>query len=148
LLSVLNSSICAWFYGQISPQIQNGYYRFIAQYCEQIPIPVVEVSYKTILKGLVNSLLLGVDEAPRFEQLINGLVYELFFPDDLHRANINLFDACEKACIAKLATLNGKALTDAANELATSIFASNAPIYAMLFDLQAVDVVRIIEGCE
>ena len=24
---------------------------------------------------------------PRFEQLINGLAHELFFPEDLHRAN-------------------------------------------------------------
>ncbi|TAJ78310.1 MAG: hypothetical protein EPO42_08180 [Gallionellaceae bacterium] len=85
---------------------------------------------------------------PRFEQLINGLVFELFFPDDLHRANIRLFDACEKAGIAKLATFKGKALTDAANDLATCIFANDHPIYGMLFDLQGLDVVRIVEGRE
>ncbi len=39
MLAVLNSPVCAWFYAQISPQIQNRYFRFIAQYCEKIPIP-------------------------------------------------------------------------------------------------------------
>jgi len=30
VLASVNSSVAAWFYAQISPQIQNGYYRFIA----------------------------------------------------------------------------------------------------------------------
>lgn len=41
-----------------------------------------------------------------------------------------------------------EALATAANELAERIFATSHPIYAMLFDLQALDVVRIIEGRE
>jgi hypothetical protein len=80
--------------------------------------------------------------------MINGLVFELFFPDELLRANILLFDACEKAGVSKLADLRDKALTTAANELAERIFAISHPIYAMLFDLQALEVVRIIEGKE
>ena len=146
LLAALNSSVSTWFYSQISPQIQNGYYRFIAQYVEQIPIPPATAQQKALLEAVVNSVLTISD--PRFEQLINGLVFELFFPDDLHRANIRLFDACEKAGIAKLVALKDKALTDAANDLATRIFANDHPIYGMLFDLQGLDVVRIIEGRE
>ncbi len=95
--------------------------------------------------------LLGDDKLDvsfRFEQLINGLVFELFFPDDLHRANIRLFDACEKAGVGELSSLKDKALAIAANELAECIFATSHPIYAMLFDLQALEVVRIIEGRE
>lgn len=99
-----------------------------------------------IYKG-ISSEIAGKN-APRFEQLINGLVFELFFPDDLHRANIRLFDACEKAGIGRLTRLKDKALATAANELAERIFATSHPIYAMLFNLQALDVVRIIEGRE
>lgn len=146
LVAVLNSSTWFWYFSQFSSQIQNGYFRFKAQYCEQVPIPIATLDQKLISEGAIAAELATGD--PRFEQLINGLVFELFFPDDLHRANIHLFDACEKAGIAKLATLKGKALTDAANDLATRIFASNHPIYAMLFDLQALDVVRIVEGRE
>ena len=39
-------------------------------------------------------------------------------------------------------------LAKAAEELADTIFANDHPIYAMLFDLQALEVVRIIEGKE
>ncbi len=99
-----------------------------------------------MLSAVVDGVL-AIRDA-RFEQLINGLVFELFFPDDLHRAKIRLFDACEKAGISKLAGLKDMALVSAANELAERIFATSHPIYAMLFDLQALDVVRIIEGRE
>ncbi len=145
-LAVLNSSTWFWCFSQLSSQIQNGYFRFKAQYCEQVPIPAASTQQKIICTALANCAPVAND--PRFEQLINGLVFELFFPDDLHRANIHLFDACEKAGIGKLADLKDQALATAASELADRIFATSHPIYAMLFDLQALEVVRIIEGKE
>jgi len=146
LLAVLNSSAWFWCFSQFSSQIQNGYFRFKAQYCEQVPVPDVTSQQKTTLSILVSCMPTTSDL--RFEQLINGLVFELFFPDDLHRAKIHLFDACEKAGLGKLVTLKDKALVAAADELATRIFATSHPLYAMLFDLQGLDVVRIIEGRE
>jgi hypothetical protein len=89
-----------------------------------------------------------VNNNAHFEQLINGLVFELFFPDELHAANIRLFSACEQAGVGKLAAVQGDALAKAAEKLAATIFANNHRIYAMLFDLQALEVVRIIEGKE
>lgn len=65
---------------------------------------------------------------------------------DMSRAKIRLFDACEKAGMGKLARLSGKVLTVAGEELTDRIFANNHPITAMLFDLQTLGVVRIIEG--
>lgn len=94
---------------------------------------------------IIVSVVLSI-RAPQFERLLNGLVFELFFPQDLHAANIHLFDACEQAGITQLAGLQGQALAAAAQAWADTVFASNHPIYAMLFDLQALDVVRVIEG--
>jgi hypothetical protein len=65
------------------------------------------------------------------------LVYELFFPEDLHAQNIRLFDACAAAGVSE--GMDAKAL-------AATIFKNDHPIYAMLFNLQALDVVRTIEG--
>ena len=146
VLGVLNSSVSWWFTQQTFSGKQGGFYEFKPMYVSQIPIPFATEQQKALLSSIEDGVMASYD--PRFEQLINGLVFELFFPDDLHRANIHLFDACEKAGIAKLATLKGKALTDAANDLATRIFANDHPIYAMLFDLQGLDVVRIVEGRE
>ena len=143
LVALLNSSVTQWALSQISPNVQNGYFRFKTQYCEQLSIPAASSRQQALLSALTVARV-GLD--PRFEQLINGLVYELFFPDDLHAAGIRLFDACEREHITRLATLQGAALQTEAEALAERIFSNSHPIYAMLFDLQALDVVRIIEA--
>lgn len=146
LLALLNSSVSAYYARGRFVGKQNGYYEVQPEALEAFPIPSASSPHKAILAGAANSVL--TSGTPQFEQLINGLVFELFFPDDLHRANIHLFDACEKAGIGKLADLKDQALATAASELADRIFATSHPIYAMLFDLQALEVVRIIEGKE
>ena len=146
LLAVLNSSACSWFFSQISPSIQNGYYRFKSIYCKQIPIPPTRANQADALSSLAVVVAVSQHSGAKFEQLINGLVYELFFPDDLHAAGIRLFDACEREQITRLATLEGPALQTETDALAERIFNNSHPIYAMLFDLKALDVVRIIEA--
>ena len=146
LLAVLNSSACSWFFSQISPSIQNGYYRFKSIYCKQIPIPVTQVSQAAVLSSLAVVVAASQQSGGKFEQLINGLVYELFFPDDLHAVGIQLFDACEREHVTRLAALQGAALQTESEALAERIFSNSHPIYAMLFDLQSLDVVRVIEA--
>lgn len=161
LLGVMNSSVLDYHYRHNFPAWgdpwNGGRVQFRKDRMVDAPIPWPEKPQRDLVADCVKAIgeihqrtggEVAGTAASRFEQLVNGLVFELFFPDDLHHANIRLFDACEKADIAKLATLKGKALTDAANDLATRIFATNHPIYAMLFDLQGLDVVRIVEGRE
>jgi type I restriction-modification system DNA methylase subunit len=146
LTGVLNASLTEWFYEQIANRIQNGYLRAFSDYMQQVPIPSATESQKQLVDACVGVAL--VNNNAHFEQLINGLVFELFFPDELHAANIRLFSACEQAGVGKLAAVQGDALAKAAEKLAATIFANNHRIYAMLFDLQALEVVRIIEGKE
>lgn len=146
LLPLLNSSVSSFYAKCVFVGKQNGWYEVQPIALEAFPVPDAGKSERRIIELL--GVIATVSNEPRFEQLINGLVFELFFPDDLHRAKIHLFDACEKAGISKLVRLEDRVLAAAANELSERIFATSHPIYAMLFDLQALDVVRIIEGRE
>jgi len=146
LLALLNSSVSAYYARWRFVGKQNSYYEVQPEALEAFPIPSATAQHKTVL-GIAANCVLATND-PQYEQLINGLVFELFFPDELHAANIRLFEACEKAGVGKLATLKDKALVTAATELAGRIFATDHPVYAMLFDLQALEVVRIIEGKE
>ena len=146
ILAVLNSTVCYWFYDQISPQIQNGYFRFKAQYCKQIPIPSASIEQQETVRSLVTLFSIAAENAsatsvhisrPEYERLLNGLVYELFFPEDLHAKNICLFDACAAAGISQGMD---------ATAVAQSIFHPSHTIYAQLFELQTLDVVRVIEA--
>lgn len=161
LLGVMNSSSLDFYYRGYFPcwgdPWNGGRIQFRKDRMVDAPIPWPGKTKRDLVAGCVKAVAeiyhrtggeVAGTAAPRFEQLINGLVFELFFPDDLHRANIRLFDACENTSIGMLAALEGKKLSDAANDLATHIFANDHPIFGMLFDLQGLEVVRIIEGNE
>lgn len=143
-LGVLNSSVNSWLATQVCATKQGGFFDFEPRYSAQLMVPLAEEAQVEMLETTVSAVLVKNDS--RFEQLINGLVYELFFPEDLHQANIHLFDAVDKAGLGALATLEGEALKITAEKMAETIFSPSHPIYGMLFNLQALDVVRIIEG--
>ena len=50
LLGVLNSKCVTFFYSNLSPSYQGGYYRFIYQYLIQIPVPLIDQSDASQLK--------------------------------------------------------------------------------------------------
>lgn len=146
VVAILNSSISWWFLRSTCTDLQNGFIQAYVRNQEPIPIPFAteeQQQYITYITHLIES---QPPKTSQFERLINGLVFELFFSAELHAANIRLFEECEAAGVGKLADLQGEALAEAAEALANTIFATNHPIYAMLFNLQALDVVRTIEG--
>jgi type I restriction-modification system DNA methylase subunit len=146
-LAILNSTVTDFFYRQISPQIQNGYYRFIAQYVSQIPMPRPLGTAKELLRAGVQALNVGASDN-RLEQLLNGFVYELFFPEELHARGLALFDEADRAGLGKLASLEGAALVQEAESFAATHLVPGARLRTMLSDLATLDVVRIIEGRE
>ena len=83
---------------------------------------------------------------PALEQLLNGLVYELYFRDDLHARGLRLFDAARDVGLDRLSGLEGEKLSAAAAYFTKQNLAPGQPLRVMLSDLQTLDVVRIIEG--
>ena len=144
MVALLNSNISAFYSKKVFVEKQNGWYEVQPDGLEAFPIPRTDVRQEKLISFASNAFL--AVGSLQFEVLINGLVYELFFPEDLHQANIHLFDAVAKAGIDRLADLDGTMLADAARELANAIFAPIHPIQGMLSDLQKLEVVRIIEG--
>ena len=136
LTGVLNSAATEWLYDQISTRMQGGYLRAFTDKMQALPIPAADKSQQHIIEVCVDAVRLGVS-TPEYERLINGLVYELFFPEDLHAKNIHLFDACIAAGIR-----DGMD----AQAVATEIFHPRHPIYGQLFELQTLEVVSLIEG--
>lgn len=94
LICIMNSRVCHWFYSQISPQIQNGYYRFIAQYCQQIPIPKATPTEQAELETLVQRILENptARNVADLEAEINQRVYRLF---GLNREEIKLVEGLD-----------------------------------------------------
>ena len=143
LLGIINSSVSTWFASQTFSTKQGGFFDFEPRYSSTFIIPFSNPDQEHSFNALVPIIEMVTD--PRFEQLLNGLVYELFFPDDLHEQNIHLFDACSRAGLEQLAGLESENLQVAAKEFLKKHLSAGSPIRIMLSDLQSIEVVRIIE---
>lgn len=103
---------------------------------ESLPIPAASNEQIAVIECIVETITAGT-RRPDYERLLNGLVYELFFPEDLHAQNIRLFDACAAAGIRT--GINAQAV-------AAALFAPGHPVAAQLARLQTLAVVRLIEN--
>ena len=115
------------------------------------PLKVQQDVIAGIVKAVIVSKHAGIEkmaQAARFEQLINGLIYELYFPEPLQSAGINLMELSTHEGLAALAEMEGVTLAERVNEYAEHIFSPQHPIRGLLFDLQGISVVRLIEGRE
>jgi adenine-specific DNA-methyltransferase len=157
LLGILTSAVLDFYYRYTllawGDPWNGGRIRFFKERMIDVPIPWPNTLKRNIITECVRVIstiynFVKIDNfvANRFERLLNGLVYELFFPDDLHARKLFLFNEVEKEGLLKLDSLSGDELQEAGGELAERIFSPSHPIYGMLHDLQGLDVVRIIEG--
>ena len=102
---VANSPINWWYLTQTCTDLQNGYLQALRQYQEDIPIPPASIDQQRWCTRLAEALILLHGPAMKmakadsfglmtayFEQWANGLVYELFFPGELHARKLKLFD--------------------------------------------------------
>lgn len=107
-------------------------------YVSQLPIPMPTADRKQSIELLANAIIELKGEGPTaayLERLLNGLVYELFFPDDLHAQKLCFFDLVAAARIRKNAV---KTDWEAFHEQISGV---NHPIYAALFALNGLEVV-------
>jgi hypothetical protein len=158
VLSVLNSNAVLWFYTQISNAIRGGYLRFIRQYVEQIPIPLATPDQQRWCVRLAQALIwLNRPEAKAakkgsldlilayFEQWVNGLVYELFFPGELQARKLKLFNETARLNPPDLEKLPESRKLGVLQDVFTKAYDANGTLRGMLFDLPSLEVVRVIE---
>ncbi len=116
-----------------------------------VPVPAMSDVQKSSLSMLGKAIqrcheagLPGISE--RLETVLNALVYELFFPEELAARGLSPFAAARESGLDKLAGLEGKALASAADAWSAQLADPATNLYATLFDLQSIDAIRIIEG--
>ncbi|MBY5626507.1 Eco57I restriction-modification methylase domain-containing protein [Rhizobium leguminosarum] len=147
LLAVLNSAVSWWLTQQFFASKQGGFYEFKPMYVAQVPIPSSSERKRDLMDGPVRAIVAGASDK-RFEQLLNGFVYELFFRNELLARGLTLFAEAERAGLGNLAGLEGAALVTAAESFANAHLVPGARLRTMLSDLATLDVVRIIEDRE
>ena len=81
-----------------------------------------------------------------WERMLNGLVYELYFPDEVHGAGLRLFDLVTAARIPDINSIPESARLQRLRTLFETLYDGTHPLRIALDKLQTLDTVRIIEG--
>ena len=97
ILTVLNSNIINYYFPVIAADVRGKTLRFIKQYVEQIPIP--EIPYEKMIpyEILADCILFAKEnnmdqEASTLESVIDGMVYDLYFEEDMKASDCYISD--------------------------------------------------------
>ena len=161
LCGLLNSRTVEWFYSQVSNQLTINPLRARSGYIQQIPIPNLTSTQKALIAKIVDYLIY-LQQQPTinskdlahardhimlgyFERIIDGLVYEVYLPEDLHKGDKHFFQplleeqlpSCEEIQADKMTTLR---------EIFELLYERTHLVRRNLYYLDSVKAVRIIEG--
>jgi hypothetical protein len=140
---------------------QGGWYEVQPPGLEVFPVTTTNAERTRLVSLLVQALMLLALHQPTlsdaqetrdrvmlayWEQILNGLVYELYFPQELHGAGLRVFDLVAQANLPEIGKLAESKKLPALREKFQQLYDNNDPLRIALDKLQTLDVVRIIEG--
>lgn len=162
IAGILQSNAIKWWAHTDQGVPFGGFLRLKTQYMERCPIPRMSTQQEAVLSRIVEYLLwlhrevLGNENvangaggtllAGYFEQWVNALVYELFFPGPLHTAGLHFFILAEQANLRPLSRMQkGNELSQLRAQF-EELYAPKHPLRQGLFALDSIEEIRIIEG--
>jgi adenine-specific DNA-methyltransferase len=165
VLGVLMSKVLDWLYRMEFPNWgdpwEGGRIQFRGDRMANVPIPTGTREQEITVTSLVGVLTLlnrhfathPDDQNTRdplmlayLEQILNGLVYDLYFPDELHGAGLQLFDLVAQIQLPDINTIPEPDRLPRLRLLFESLYDGTHPLRIALAKLQTLDTVRIIEG--
>ncbi len=160
LCGLLNSQIVEWFYSQVSKQLTIDYLRARSRHIQEIPIPDLTPTQKSLIGKIVDYLIYlqgqpttrGGDLAHSrdfimlryFERIIDGLAYESYLHEELHQGEKQFFKPLLDERLPQLEEIRGDKMA-ALREIFERLYERMHPIRRNLFFLNSVKPIRIIE---
>lgn len=156
-LGLLNSKVIWYFVKVTGTPLRGDYYRFKTEYLRPFPIPDATPEQQRLIETLVDYVLalkreaadlaeppsLLVVMAAWFEQLIDALVYELYFPEEFTpetRVSIAL------AALGLPSLKDGKTPLEALGIFFNTLYAPEHPVRRAVYFIDTLPSVRVIEG--
>ena len=161
LCGLLNSRTVEWFYSQVSKQLTIDPLRARSGYIQQIPIPDLTSIQKALIAKIVDYLIY-LQQQPTtdsknlahardavmlgyFERVIDGLVYESYLPEDLHKGDKHFFQPLLEEQLPLCEEIQGDKMP-ALRDIFEMLYERTHPIRRNLFFLDSVKPVRVIQG--
>mgnify|MGYP006290653017 CR=1 FL=1 len=149
VLGVLNSALINWYYGVLFSNQSKLTVNISKTYLENLPI---KTSNKLIIKSIstLSNILLFLKSQPSdkisfyFEQLIDGMVYELYFEKEIKQAGCDILKYLDD-----LPEINDEMKDEEKMKIITKVFNKlydkESPVRKNLFFMDSVEEVAIIK---
>ncbi|HOD99751.1 MAG TPA: Eco57I restriction-modification methylase domain-containing protein [Kiritimatiellia bacterium] len=159
IVSVLNSPVVWYYLRMTSPDLQGGFIQASVETQGGIPIPSATPDQQQHCETLATAIIAlhkpaNADFPNRlavialFEQWLNGLIYELFFPAELHARNLHLHTLSAPHLSGCSGAVNGDMSNATLSALHTLISDYKHPLRAALNDLQNLEEIQTIEAVD
>ncbi len=154
-LAILNSKVM-WFYlSNTGYVLRGGFFTFKTKYLEPFALPEIEISTGTKISCLVEYVLFlnkgesqGISEKLMpvyFDQILNGMVYELYFPELLKKHDREIIKH-----LGDLPTLTGSMSDMDKMNVCKDVFRrldnKEHPVRNNVFYMDSIPEIAIIEG--
>ncbi len=160
LCGLLNSRVVEWFYSQVSDQLTGDYLRARSRYMQEIPVPDLTPTQKSLIGKIVDYLIYlqgqpttsGKDLAHArdfimlgyFERIVDGLVYESYLSEELHHGDKQFFKPLLDEGLPEIEEIRGDKMVSL-QEIFERLYERTHQIRINLFFLDSVEPIRIIE---
>ena len=161
LCGLLNSRTVEWFYSQVSKQLTIDPLRARSGYIQQIPIPDLTPTEKALIAKIVDYLIY-LQQQPTinskdlkhardrimlgyFERIIDGLVYEAYLAEDLHKGDKHFFQPLLEEQLPPIEEIKGDKMS-ACRDIFELLYERMHLVRRNLYYLDSVKAVRIIQG--
>lgn len=160
MLGVLNSKVLWYFLTNTGYVLRGGYYTFKTEYLKPFPIASSTENQERAVHTLVDYVLhLKAQAQPSdvsaaaelrvmvafFEQLIDALVYEMYFPEEFNEPDKRPSSLLTPEVLPDINSLRGNK-TAALRELFHRLYDPSHPVRALVFFLDTVETVRVIDA--
>lgn len=156
-LGLLNSKVIWYFVKVTGTPLRGDYYRFKTDYLRPFPIPDATPEHQRLIETLVGYVLalkreaadlteppsLLIVMAAWFEQLIDALVYELYFPEEFTPEN-RVSSALASLDLPQL--VDDKTNPSILGVFFNTLYAPEHPVRRAAFFIDTLPSVRVIEG--
>jgi adenine-specific DNA-methyltransferase len=161
LLGILMSAPMRFYVHKVLGADEGGFIRLFSGQVDRFPVPKSGADQKQVLDGLTNYLLWLSRQLSRhpdsrslrdqlmlayWERALNGLVYELYFQEEVNGAGLRFFDLLEQVGLPPLDGMPDRDRLPRLRQIFEAIHDSAHPLRIALDKLQTLDTVRVIEG--
>ncbi|MCD4653612.1 Eco57I restriction-modification methylase domain-containing protein, partial [bacterium] len=148
LLALLNSKLMTWYYRCTTAESGKVFAQVKINILRQLPIRFIknQLSFIALVKYLmISKRSLRNSECAYFERLIDAMVYELYFPDEIRSAGCEVLIHLKNLPELKDDMSDEQKLT-IIEKIYKELSDPKHPVRISMFKMETVEEVRIIEG--